>query len=183
MFANQFPSAKHHLHFVGKLFTVCQSQPQMEFCTISASCLKGFLSACQIQDREADKSLTERMHESIKNQYIGFVNVLQEDNVRHEVPIHYREMAELDLSGAAASEKFTIAKDLVFKVQTLSVVRRILANRHVPHTYFLQLKNEGLTGYAFLIEVSFLLYYLACFYGMLYAFMLINVFIVFGSSF
>ena len=132
---------------------MCQSQEKMEFCTISAPCLKGFLSACQIQDREGDKSLTERMHESIKNQYTGFINVLTEDNIRQEVPIHYREMAELDLLSAAATGKFTIAKDLVLKVQTLNVVRRILANRHVPHTYFQLLKNEGLSGYKFLIEV------------------------------
>jgi len=32
-----------------------------------------------------DKSLTERMHESIKNDYIGFVQILQEDNVRRQV--------------------------------------------------------------------------------------------------
>lgn len=153
MFANQYSAAKRHLNIVGKLFNTCQSS-KLEYCTISASTLKGFLSACQIQDVEGDKSLTERMHESIKNHYVGFVSVLQEDNILREVPLHYRAMAELDLLSAAASGKFTIAKDLVFKVQTLNVIRRTLAGRHVPQTYFKLIADEGTSGFQYLISVQ-----------------------------
>ena len=152
MFANQYSAAKRHLNFVGKLFSSCQSS-KMEYCTISAASLKGFLSACQIQDVEGDKSLTERMHESIKNHYVGFVKILQEDNVHREVPLHYRAMAELDLLSAAASGKFTIAKDLVFKVQTLNVIRRTLAGRHIPQSYFRLIADEGTNGFQYFISV------------------------------
>lgn len=153
MFANQYASAKRHLLFVAKLFEKCQSY-KMEYCTISAISLKGFLSACQIQDTKTDKSLTEQMHESVKNHYIGFLDVLQEDNVRQEVPIHYREMAQCDLLSAAASGRFTIAKDLIFKVHTLNMVRRALADRHVPLSYFDQLSEEGTNGLQFFISVT-----------------------------
>lgn len=152
MFANQYTAAKRHLQVVGKLFPSCQLR-KMEYCTISAACLKGFLSACQIQDIEREKSLTERMHESIKNHYVGFVNILQEDNIQQEVPLHYRGMAELDLLSAAASGKFTIAKDLVFKVQTLNVVRRTLADRHIPQSYYKLVTDEGVNGFQFLVTV------------------------------
>jgi hypothetical protein len=152
MFANQYSVAKRHLQVVGKLFTDCQSR-KMEYCNISAPYLKGFLSACQIQVVEGEKSLTEKMHESIKNHYVGFLNILQEDNIRREVPIHYRGMAELDLLSAAATGKFTIAKDLVFKVQTLNVVRRTLADHHIPQTYFKLLIDEGGSGFQYLISV------------------------------
>lgn len=153
MFANQYGAAKRHLQVVAKLFPKCHSR-KMEYCTISAPSLKGFLSACQIQDIEGEKSLTEKMHESIKNHYVGFLNVLQDDNLRREVPLHYRGMAELDLLSAAASGKFTIAKDLVFKVQTLNVVRRTLADRHIPQGYFKLLTDEGTNGFQFLISVT-----------------------------
>lgn len=154
MFANQYSIAKRHLQVVGRLFADCQSRT-MEFCTISAPYLKGFLSACQIQGVKDEKSLTEKMHESIKNHYVGFLSILQEDNVRREVPIHYRAMAELDLLSAAASGKFTIAKDLVFKVQTLNAVRRTLADQHIPSTYFKLLADEEGSGFQFLISVIF----------------------------
>ena len=144
MFANQYASAKNHLKFISKLFPKCESvRMKMEYCTISAETLKGFLSACQIQDVEKKKSLIERMHESIRNGYIDFLNILQEDNIQQEVPIHYREMAELDLLSGAASGKLTMAQDLIFQVQTLNVVRKTLANRHIPLTYFTQLQIEG----------------------------------------
>lgn len=152
MFANQYASAQHHLRFVGKLFTSCQQSP-MQYCSISAPTLKGFLSACQIQEVEADKSLTERLNESVKNRYVGFLQVLQEDNVRQEVPIHYREMAELDLMSAAITGKVPVTKELVFQVQSLNVIRRTLANRHVPLTYFKQLGEEGSKGLQFLLSV------------------------------
>lgn len=152
MFANQYASAKNHLKFISKLFPKCESV-KMEYCVISAQTLKGFLSACQIQDIETKKSLIERMHESIKNGYTDFLNILQEDNIQHEVPIHYREMAELDLLSAVAGGKLTLAKDLIFKVQTLNVVRKIQANRHIPQAYFTQLKVEaGPSGVQFFIS-------------------------------
>lgn len=152
MFANQYTAAKRHLEIVGKLFIGCQLR-KMEYCTISAACLKGFLSACQIQDTEEEKTLIERIHESVKNHYVGFLNALQEDNLRREVPIHYRSMAELDLLSASASGKFTIAKDLIFKVQTLNVIRKMLADRHLPQLYFRQLNDEGINGYQYLVFV------------------------------
>lgn len=154
MFANQYVSAKNHFQIISKLFPKCESIP-MEYCTISAQTLKGFLSACQIQDVETKKSLIERMHESIKNGYIDFLNILQEDNIQQEVPIHYREMAELDLCSAVAGGKITLAKDLIFKVKTLNVVRKTLANRHIPQAYFIQLKVEaGASGVQFFIKVK-----------------------------
>ena len=125
----------------------------MEYCTISAPTLKGFLSACQIQEAESDKSLTERLNEAVKSQYKGFLDVLQEDNIRRDVPIHYREMAELDLMSVVAGGKFAVDKNLIFQVQTLNVIRRSLANRYVPQTYFKRLADEGPQGLEFFLSV------------------------------
>lgn len=156
MFANQYASAKNHFQLISKLFPKCESI-KMEFCTISSQTLKGFLSACQIQDVETKKSLIERMHESIKNGYTDFLSILEEDNIQQEVPIHYREMAELDLLSTVANGKVTVAKDLMFKVQTLNVVRKTLANRHIPQAYFAQLKIEvGTNGVQFFISVRYI---------------------------
>ena len=51
----------------------------MEYCVISAQTPNEFLLARQIQGIEMKKSLIERMHESIKNGYTDFLNILQED--------------------------------------------------------------------------------------------------------
>ena len=174
MFANQYASAKNHLKFISKLFPKCESV-KMEYCVISAQTLKGFLSACQIQDIETKKSLIERMHESIKNGYTDFLNILQEDNIQHEVPIHYREMAELDLLSAVTGGKLTLAKDLIFKVQTLNVVRKIQANRHIPQAYFTQLKVEaGPSGVQFFISVIYIPFYFYILIELLLRFIYLN---------
>lgn len=151
MFANHYTSAKHHLQYVAKLFAACK--PPMEFCNIAEATLKGFLSACQVENVKGEKSLTERMHEATRKEYSGFLEVLREDNVHREVPIHYREMAELDLLCIATTAKAAIPRDLIFKVKTLNVIRRALDDRHIPRSYFLELSDEGANGLAYLIGV------------------------------
>ena len=151
MFANQYASAKNHLMFAAKLFGKCDPL-RMEYCTIPAEDLKGFLSACQIENTEVGKSLTERMYESIKNQYSGFVEILQEDNLKRQVPIHYREMAAMDLAAAISVNELVVGSDLIFKVQTLNVVRKCLEHRHIPLTYFDNLRSEGSVGAQFFIS-------------------------------
>lgn len=43
-----------------------------------------------------------------------------------EIPLTYRDSLELDLASTLASGKFTATRDLLFQIQSLNVVRRVV---------------------------------------------------------
>lgn len=62
----------------------------------------------------------------------NIINVLQNDNVKREIPLTYRDSLELDLASTLASGKFTASRDLLFQIQTLNVIRRVLEGVSYP---------------------------------------------------
>lgn len=56
----------------------------------------------------------------------GILSILQEDNLKREIPEMYRTVLELDIQGALSSGKFTVAKGLLLQVQMLNVIRNAL---------------------------------------------------------
>lgn len=57
--------------------------------------------------------------------------MLQQDNVFREIPLSDRVILELDIQGAISSGTFTVARDLLPKIQALNTVRCILDGKPV----------------------------------------------------
>lgn len=55
--------------------------------------------------------------------------MLQQDNISKEIPIFQRIILELDIQGAISSGTFTVARQLLPKIQGLNTIRCILDNR------------------------------------------------------
>lgn len=56
---------------------------------------------------------------------------MQQDNVYREIPLSDRMILELDIQGAISSGTFTVARDLLAKIQALNTVRCILDGKPV----------------------------------------------------
>lgn len=56
---------------------------------------------------------------------------MQQDNVYREIPVSDRMILELDIQGAISSGTFTVARDLLSKIQALNTVRCILDSKPV----------------------------------------------------
>ncbi|XP_046385637.1 integrator complex subunit 8 [Ischnura elegans] len=142
-FREKYASAKEHIQGASELFSVLSSYSNpsvasMLFCTVEESVLRGYISACQLESSSAGLAVTssksaqsgggllDQFFHSTKNMYMGMVPILQQDNLRREIPMVHRDVLELDIVGAASSGKFTVARDLPLQIQTLNVVRRAL---------------------------------------------------------
>ncbi|XP_065215159.1 integrator complex subunit 8 [Planococcus citri] len=101
------------------------------FCEIKEDNLKGFCRACGMMLDE-NRNLTLEFYSAIRNNYTNIINVLQADNLRKEIPISYRDSLELDLASTLASGKFTATRDLLFQIQTLNAIRRLLEGSPYP---------------------------------------------------
>ena len=84
----------------------------------------------------------------------GVVSILQTDNLHREIPQVYRDTLELDIQGAMSSRKFTVARDLLLQVQTLNVVRRVVAGTLTSDDYIHRLHQGGSKAVDFLFSVS-----------------------------
>lgn len=73
-----------------------------------------------------EPSLLQKLQESIANHYTGIIPVLQADNLKREILMIHRQVAELDIQGAASSGAFTVARDLLNRVSALNAVRYAL---------------------------------------------------------
>lgn len=60
------------------------------------------------------------------------IKILQTDNQQREIPLSYRDSLELDLASNLASGKFTASRDLLFQIQTLNVIRRLVEGSAYP---------------------------------------------------
>ncbi|XP_053601838.1 integrator complex subunit 8 [Plodia interpunctella] len=73
-----------------------------------------------------EPSLLQKLQESVANHYTGIIAVLQADNIKREIPMVHRQVAELDIQGSASSGAFTVARDLLNRVSALNAVRYAL---------------------------------------------------------
>ncbi|KAJ8869343.1 hypothetical protein PR048_030918 [Dryococelus australis] len=99
---------------------------QLYYCTVSQSDLEGYSKACDIVPSTPAENLLYQMHRCIRDQYTGIIQVLQQDNLKHEIPQVHRDILELDIQGAMSSGKFTVARDLPLQVTTLNMVNRVV---------------------------------------------------------
>ncbi|XP_017782006.1 PREDICTED: integrator complex subunit 8 [Nicrophorus vespilloides] len=104
------------------------------FCSVDYDCLESYLFACNYSENSGNISLLQQMSNSIVNQYTGILNILIQDNKLREIPLVHRVTLELDIQGALSSGKFTVARDLLPKIQALNAVRCILS-RNATHQY------------------------------------------------
>ncbi|XP_063237089.1 integrator complex subunit 8 isoform X3 [Bacillus rossius redtenbacheri] len=96
------------------------------YCVVSPGELDGYGKACDIVPPAPSENLLYQMHRCIRDQYTGIIQVLQQDNLKHEIPQVHRDILELDIQGAMSSGKFTVARDLPLQVTTLNAVNRVV---------------------------------------------------------
>lgn len=70
-------------------------QSEVRFCTVTDEELNGYLSACGIFEQEP-VSLFQRFNESILNKNKDLDQILNEDNVKREIPFIHRKTLEID---------------------------------------------------------------------------------------
>lgn len=90
--------------------------------------LEGYILACLGGTR---KDLLHQLRSSISNQYTGIIGILLQDNVVRQIPISDRVILELDIQGALSTGIFTVARDLLPKIQALNTIRCILDNKPI----------------------------------------------------
>lgn len=125
LFQEQYPEARENMQ---KAFNVKKMLDNMHvklsYCSIKEETFNGYCQALELTSSKTD--LLSSLQHSIHNQYTGVISVLQQDNVALQIPQMYRDILELDIVGALSSGKFTVARDLLFQVQTLNLVCRVL---------------------------------------------------------
>nr|CAD7454749.1 unnamed protein product [Timema tahoe] len=126
-FREDYPQASEHLCCTADLFQQLGSSatPPYLYCTVREAELQGYSEACNLVPASVGESLLYQLLRCIRDQYTGIIQVLQQDNLKREIPLVHRDNLELDIQGALSSGKFTVARDLPMQVMTLNTVRRI----------------------------------------------------------
>ncbi|KAJ4428910.1 hypothetical protein ANN_25904 [Periplaneta americana] len=142
-FREEYPLSGEYISKAAQLKQQLGSEASV-YCTVSNEDLQGYSEACDITAPTASShNLTYQLHRAIRDQYTGIVSILQADNLRQEIPQVYRDTLELDIQGAMSSRKFTVARDLLLQVQTLNVVRRVVAGTLTCGDYVHRLGQGG----------------------------------------
>ncbi|KAJ1519294.1 hypothetical protein ONE63_004593 [Megalurothrips usitatus] len=137
--------AKEHFATCDVLLNQCPSESA--YCQVSREKLDGFRIACGIYTPPPIRSsLLCQFHACIKQQYMGIVNILIQDNKSQEIPMVHREHLELDIQGAVESGKFTVARDLLIRVQCLNIARRLLGGLLICQDYSHRIRVAGPKG-------------------------------------
>ncbi|XP_050296923.1 integrator complex subunit 8 [Anthonomus grandis grandis] len=102
---------------------------QSGFLALDRETLAQYVGACDPTMNIQSKSLLEQLNNSIVNQFMGITNILQQDNLKKEIPLVHRINLELNIQGAVSSGIFTVARDLLLKVKALNQVRCVLERK------------------------------------------------------
>lgn len=86
----------------------------------------------------------------------NILTIFTEDNKAREIPLVYRINIELDIKGALSSGKFTVARDLLPKIQALNAVRCILEQKGVQKYSFDSVKSQDF----FIWVKTFVIYFI-----------------------
>lgn len=70
---------------------------KMEYASVTEAEIFGFMKALNISQEM--NSLLHQLHETIANNYEGLISVLEADNLKREIPLVHRLVAELDIQG------------------------------------------------------------------------------------
>ncbi|KAK6639269.1 hypothetical protein RUM43_007541 [Polyplax serrata] len=157
-FRDDYVSAKQYFTDCCKLYEELQAnvtlQSKVQFCNINRQRLEGYCKAFDISFKSEDSAtpdLYDQFKLSILNQYSGIIQILQADNEALLIPLIQREMMEMDIQAATCSGAFTVAKDLLLKIQILNTLRRVCTNE-INNTNMVQcLRNGGDKGIDFFL--------------------------------
>ncbi|KAM8712151.1 hypothetical protein ACLKA7_012644 [Drosophila subpalustris] len=131
----QFELAHYYLHTKQYLLAresaaACNNNLQslppgatLYFCHIRSTELEGLLQACGISAQQ--KTLLERFHQSLLNNYSDIVSILRLDNRAREIPLVSRRNVELDIEGAISTGLLKETRQLLLQVAALNVVRTV----------------------------------------------------------
>lgn len=151
IFRQEHEMARQNFSACDDLFSKCL-RPSV-YCSVSRPKLDGYRIACGVYSPPAQTSLLCQFHASIKQQYMGIVNILVQDNKSQEIPMVHREHLELDIQGAIQSGKFTVARDLLIHVQCLNIARRLAGSLLICQDYSHRIRVAGAKGADILLNV------------------------------
>lgn len=151
IFRQENSIAREHFSACDELHSHCPQDSV--YCKVSRSKLDGYRIACGVFSPPAQPSLLCQFHASTKQQYMGIVNILIQDNKAREIPMVHREHLELDIQGAVQSGKFTVARDLLIHVQCLNVARRLAESLLICQDYSHRIRVSVPKGADILLSV------------------------------
>ncbi|GLH06860.1 Integrator complex subunit 8 [Gryllus bimaculatus] len=151
LFREQNESARESMQKAATLYEhLKSSNTQFSYCSINEETFNGYCQALELTTSKRD--LLSQLQHSIHNQYTGIVTILQQDNIHLQIPQMYRDILEFDIQGAVTSGKFTVARDLLFQVQTLNLVCRALKGLPNYTTYWQKLHQSKVKGVDILVN-------------------------------
>lgn len=157
-FREDYANAKQHFTECYKFYQALEKNKELrskvKFCCIDKEKLFGYCRACDVKIESSDDptDLHEKFKLSVKNEFKGIMQILQMDNLRHEIPLVDRDMLEVDIQVASCSCAFTVAKDLLLKIQILNFLRRAVTNEVVNVNFVQTLQNGGDKGIEFFLS-------------------------------
>lgn len=128
-FKEEYDSASKHFMDAMKYFKALKNPAG--FMTLNLPTLESYLMACNTKGNGHKNTLLHQLRISVASQLTGLLSILQQDNLVREIPIVHRINIELDIVAAISSGKFTVARDLLPKVQALNVLRYVLEDTAV----------------------------------------------------
>ncbi|XP_056638700.1 integrator complex subunit 8 [Diorhabda sublineata] len=135
-YREQYDLAKKHFSECLNLFA---DIPKINgFYDVDKQMIDVYIKACHGSADIQKGNLLEQLNSSIVNQYMGITNILQQDNVKKEIPLMHRINLELNIQGALSSGVFTVARDLIQKIKALNIIRCVL-DRKPLYQYTLSL--------------------------------------------
>ncbi|KAL0269326.1 UNVERIFIED_CONTAM: hypothetical protein PYX00_007105 [Menopon gallinae] len=128
-------------------------QKKIPFCVLDKAKLDEYCKALRINYSTSvgEKSLLEKFRNSIKDGYNGIMQILQEDNVKREIPLNDRTMLEVDIQVAMCKGTDTVTKDTLFKIQILNTLRRVMTNEIMVVNFAQILRSAGDKGVDFFL--------------------------------
>ncbi|KAH0567519.1 integrator complex subunit 8 [Cotesia glomerata] len=137
----EYDIAKYHITQARDFFNNLTSlKTKMSYCRVQKDVLDGYCRATNVAIVGVELSLTQQLHNSVKNNYAGILDILKADNIAREIPMIYRDNLELDIEGGVANNKIVVPRDLLLNVQCLNLVRKILDNVIVQGNYITEIK-------------------------------------------
>lgn len=119
-----------------KHFEQCQIhfkhwQSTSGFCNVDKDILNVYIHYCQPPNECSKDTLLEQLYTCIFNEYDGVLSILQEDNVKKEIPLMHRLNLELDVQGGISSGTITATNDILAKIKAFNKIRYILDRKPI----------------------------------------------------
>lgn len=86
------------------------------------------------------------------------MQILQDDNIKREIPLNDRTMLEVDIQVAMCKGTGTVAKKTLYKIQILNTLRRVMTNEIMVVNFAQILRSAGDKGVDFFLVVSVILW-------------------------